>query len=108
MKPWSKLQREIYKIFSDDINIQIHCAAYRMDSARGSASLPRYRITLDKEIIWDYPKQFSIGDGGVRNLSGSVCGYPYNTDVPKISDLIRSYIDTPKDEIFDRIFEDDY
>ena len=69
-KPWSKLQRELYDLVSDSIDFQIHCVAYRMDSAYGSTNLPRYWITLNKEIIWDYPKQFVTKGGTVRNLSG--------------------------------------
>ena len=108
MRRWSKLQREIYKIIADDINFQIHCVAYRMDSQMGSTALPRYWITLDKETIFDYPKQFVIEDGGVRNLSGFIRGYPYRTDISDITHLIREYIDTPKEKLLTRIFQDDY
>ena len=107
-RPWSKLQRELYKLISNDINFQIHCAAYPMDSRYGSTDLPRYWITLDKEIIWDYPKQFVTKDGTVKNLSGFEAGYPHRTDVSDISELIREYIDTPKDEILKKVFEKDY
>ena len=75
MRRWSKLQREIYKITADNINFQIHCVAYRMDSQMGSTNLPRYWITLDKETIFDYPKQFITEDGGMKNLSGFIRGY---------------------------------
>ncbi len=108
LRKWSKLQREIYKLLSDRINIQLHCAAYPMDSRYGSTNLSRYWITLNKEIIWDYPKQFVTSDGGVRNLTGFVVGYPHKTDVYEISNLIREYIDTPKDEVFKKIFDNDY
>jgi len=105
---WSKLQREIYKITTDNINIQIHCTVYPMDSQYGSTDLPRYWITLDKEVIFDYPKQFVTSDGCVRNLSGFSIGYPYNACISDISNLIREYIDTPKDEILTKIFNNDY
>ena len=107
-RPWSKLQRELYKLVSDSINFQIHCAAYPMNSQRGSTDLPRYWITLNKEIIWDYPKQFITKDGTVKNLAGFEAGYPYSTNVSDISELIREYIDTPKDEILSKAFENDY
>jgi len=105
---WSKLQREIYKITDGGINLQIHCAVYPMDSEYGSTDLPRYWITLDGEIIFDYPKQFVANDGTVRNYSGFDAGYPYQTDISDISRLIREYIDTPKEEIFSKIFSNDH
>ena len=105
MKRWSKLQKELYKLLDDKINIQLHCVAYPMRSQYGKSSLGRYYITLDKEIIWDYPKDFVLKDGTVGNYKGESKGYPYNTDVPDISDIIREYIDTPKDEIYSKHFE---
>ena len=107
-KPWSKLQRELRKLISDDIDFQIHCVVYPMDSRYGSTGLPRYWITLNKEIIWDYPKQFMTEDGTTKNLSGFEAWYPYRTDIGDISDLIREYIDTPKDELLTKVFENDY
>lgn len=100
MKRWSSLQRELYKLIDEKIDLQIHLSIYRMKSQYGSADLPRYWITLDKEIVFDYPKQFA--DNGERSF------YPYITDVPHISELIREYIDTPKDELFTRRFENDH
>ena len=67
MKPWSKLKRDIYKIIDEKINFQIHCVAYRMDSQYGSTNLPRYWITLGKETLWDYPKDF-IKEGWYKKL----------------------------------------
>lgn len=110
MRRWSSLQRELYKIVDEKIDFQIHLSKYRMDSRYGSTDLPRYWITLDKEIIFDYPKQFvdnSNSGNTVKNLSGEIAYYPYQTDIPDISDLIREYIDTPKEEVFTRHFEND-
>ena len=104
---WSKLQREIYKLVDEKINFQIHCTRYPMDSELGSTDLPRYWITLDKEIIFDYPKQFAVW-GGTINCSGFHSGYPYNTDISDISNLIREYIDTPKEELLIKIFDNDH
>ena len=101
-KRWSKLQKEIYNLLDDSIDIQIHCGVYRMNSQLGSTDLPRYWITLEKDIIFDYPKQFldnKLSDYGrsrprpayqtVENM------YPYITDIGTISNIIRDYIDTP-------------
>ncbi len=98
-RPWSKLQKELYLIRAEGLNVQIHCAVYRMESKYGCTDLPRYWITLEKEIIWDYPKDF-VGKLGE--------GYPYSTSISYISQLIREYIDTPKEKLYGRIFENDY
>lgn len=117
MKRWSSLQRELYKIIDEQINFQIHLSKYRMQSQYGSTDLPRYWITLDNEIIFDYPKQFvgesngetTLRNGNItRNLNGEIAHYPYQTDISEISNLIREYIDTPKEEVFTNHFENDY
>lgn len=101
-KRWSKLQKEIYDLLDDSLNIQIHCSIYRMKSQYGGTDLPRYWITLDKDIIFDYPKQFLNERVSVRHcknpesISQTVkMRYPYVTDVSDISEIIREYIDTP-------------
>ncbi|HEX2620624.1 MAG TPA: hypothetical protein VHL11_10760 [Phototrophicaceae bacterium] len=104
MKCWSKLQRGLYNLIAHELDFQIHCAVYRMDSERGSTDLPRYWITLNQDIIWDYPRQFI--DQPTR--AGLITVYPYNTDISAISDLIRAYIDTPLAELLTRHFEADY
>ena len=111
MKRWSSLQREIYKLIDENIKFQIHLSRYRMDSTYGTTDLPRYWITLDDEIIFDYPKQFvcKTEDGyNMKNLNGGIYYYPYETDVSDISNLIREYIDTPKDVVFSKHFENDH
>ncbi len=75
-----------------------------MHSERGSTGLPRYWITLDKNIIWDYPKQFI--DKKLKN-DGVIKTYPYNTDISEISDLIEEYIQMDKEELFQKHFEND-
>lgn len=110
MKRWSSLQREIYKLIDENINFQIHLSRYRMDSTYGSTDLSRYWISLDDEIIFDYPKQFVCKTEkgyNMKTLNGGVYYYPYETDVSDISNLIREYIDTPKDEVFSKHFEND-
>jgi hypothetical protein len=71
----------------------------------GSTDLPRYWITLGKEIIWDYPKDF-IGAKSV-DAEGGEHPYPYMNDASEISQLLREYIDTPKEELSNKEFEED-
>jgi hypothetical protein len=107
MKPWSKLQRDLYKVMDRKIGFQIHCVAYRMDSEYGNTNLPRYWITLGKETLWDYPGDF-VKECGTKNYVDKIIHvYPYNSDVPDISDLLREYIETPKEIIYEKHFEND-
>jgi len=103
--PWSKLQREIYKLLSPGLGLQIHCVAYRMGSRYGSNDLPRYWITLGKEIIWDYPRDFLYDDIG--NELSLVDIYPYGSGISDISCLLREYIDSPKDTLLGKTFDKD-
>jgi hypothetical protein len=106
--PWSKLQKQLYLLIDPAIRFQVHCRVVRMRSQRGSTDLPRYWITLNGETIWDYPGQFVVPGGTRRTDDKFVKGYPYNTDIPNISQLIREYIDTPADELLTRHFDDDH
>ncbi len=99
MSAWSKLQKSLYLVVSDKADFQIHCSVYRMKSQRGSTDLPRYWITIGKEIIFDYPKQF-ISNEENKN-------YPYETKIADISDCIREYIDCPVNLLLEKKFEND-
>lgn len=108
-KRWSKLQSRLYNVRAARLDFQIHCASYPMDSRYGQTSLPRYWITLDKEIIWDYPKDFLLADSSVGNLSAEPAkAYPYQTDISAISDLITAYLATPREELLTKTFQQDY
>ena len=80
-----------------------------MQSRCGSTDLPRYFITLAGEIIFDYPKDFVLKSGGVKSLAQGALTkiYPYGNDISDIGELIREYIDTPKDELFKKHFDAD-
>jgi hypothetical protein len=115
-RAWSKLKREIYGLFSPDIDIQFHAVAYRMNSRRGHTNLARYWITLGKEIIWDYPKDFknkAVGDARSYLENGYTQRfllrhiYPHGWETPTVSDVIREYIETPKEELLAKSFEHD-
>jgi len=106
-KPWSKLQKELYLVSANGLNFQIQCRKYRMDSEYGSTDLPRYWITIikgeNKETIWDYPKDFIDLKHPKRTE-----WYPHQTDISAISNLIREYIDTPKEQLLTKTFDNDY
>jgi hypothetical protein len=70
----------------------------------GRTPLGRYWITLGDQTIWDYPKDFV---GTFHSLRANLKFYPYDTDVSMTSDVIREYIDTPKEELLTKNFETD-
>ena len=99
MAAWSKLQKALYLLVTDKVDFQIHCSIYRMASQRGHTDLPRYWITIGKDIIFDYPKQF------IKDEDNKY--YPYETEIGAISDCIRDYIDCPTTLLPDKKFESD-
>jgi len=109
MARWSKLQKQLYQLLDPAVHIQVQCRVVRMASQRGSTDLPRYWITLGKEVIWNYPGDFVLPGGGTRGVDSShVAHYPYQTDISAISELIREYIDTPARELLDKRFTTDH
>ena len=103
MKRWSKLQKQLYELVDENIDFKLHYTVYRMQSRHGSTDLPRYFITLAGEIIFDYPKDFALKDGRIKSLAqgGAPLAkfYPYDSGISDIGELIREYIDTPKEEL---------
>lgn len=92
-KSWSKLQARLYNLMEPAVNFQIHCALYEMKSLGHYGSrLSRYFITVDKEIVFDYPKDMELDKKYI---------YLWNSDVDKISNLIEEYIQRPKEELFE-------
>lgn len=111
MKKWSKLQKELYLIIDPTIDFQIHCVVYPMRGDRATSPCPRYWITIGKEIVFDYPKDFTDKNGHVHHryeFISQEADYPYYCDVSLISNLIRDYIDTPVADVLTRNFENDY
>lgn len=97
-KPWSKLQRDLYQVLDDSINLQVQCRAYRMPASWSTnPQIPRYWITLGKEIIFDVPKEMSLEDKNKLYIH-----------VPAISQLIRDYINTPLAELVEKKFDDQF
>lgn len=112
---WSKLQKELYLIIDSTINFQMHCSTYRI--GQYGNFIPRFLITLGKEIIFDYPKLFvmsgqrmvyHVPDNGYEDVYYPYEGIHHIAGISDISDLIREYIDTPRSEILTKHFEHDY
>ncbi len=99
---WSKLQNRLYRVMDPSTNFQIHMAIYEMNSNDGyhGSKLPRYWVTIGKEIVFDYPKYFDTTEKYGFN------SYPWDTDISAISNLIVEYIQCPQAELM-RKFEND-
>lgn len=102
---WSKLQRRLYDVRAPEADLQIHCVVYPMDSVYGRTGLPRYWITVGDEVVWDYPRQ--LRDHWIPG-SKPLRYYPYQPEIGEISDLIEEYLDTPREELLDKRFENDH
>jgi len=80
-------------------------------SFRGKLELPRLWIVLNKEIIFDFIKDFKdtqIFDSKY-NSNHREDGRPvYYGELPDINRMIQDYIETPTDKLIDRTFQYDY
>lgn len=103
-KRWSKLQKRLYNLIDPSLDFQIHCVLYEMSSKNGyhGSKLPRYFVTIGKEIVWDYPKDFDTF------LKYGYNSYPWDADISEISNLIEQYIQCPKVELMDKVGNDEW
>jgi hypothetical protein len=90
-KPFTKLEKIIEQLFYPNLKLKIKCFSY----TAGKNAIPRFYLQLDKEIIWDFPKDFEIKE---------IPFYSWADD-NHISELIREYIDTPLDELLNKEFK---
>ena len=97
-KPFSKLKKQIEQLFARELNMHIQCFAYPIKSQYGSSSIPRFYITFNKNIIWDFPKDFPI----------KYVNYHYWKSDTSISDIIRNYIDTPIEGLLEKTFTNEH
>jgi hypothetical protein len=89
---WSKLEKRISNLVADNINFAVKCTVYHYRGKHGPRHVPRYWITFNKEIIWEFPGEYYDGWWGVFH---------------NISKLIEEYIDTPRNELLCKQFKND-
>lgn len=94
-RPFTKLEKRIEELFEPKLNLKFRCHSYPIRSQWGSSSIPRFYLKLDKEIIWDFPKDFEVKE---------IQFYQWMDD-NKISQLVRAYVDTPVAELLEKEFE---
>jgi hypothetical protein len=110
-KRWSKLKKEIESLFEEGLKLDLHCIDVNrsIDSRNGNLceclsmlSLGNYKVNFNKVTIWNFPKDFKE-----PNWEQWPEGNPWKYSVSEINVLVREYIDTPKEELLNKIFKDD-
>ena len=91
---WSKLQKKIYDLVDPALNFQIHCVKYRVPGHGGMQEFPRYFVTLDGKTIFDWPKDYPLGDCNCGKLDISCLFFGRASD---ISDVISKYLNAPEE-----------
>lgn len=103
MARWSKLQKQIHNLVDPDISLKVLCT--NVTGASGNGPLNRlgiFQVRLDKSVIWNFPKAFVTPDTVYPD--GGDC---FSVSVSHINDLIRNYLDTPKDALPEKTFDND-
>jgi len=122
---WSKLQKALYNIVDPDMKFQMQCSVFWTRSSwmakkgKGREFVPRYLITIGKNIVWDFPNMFINNDSQIDmnhtytkvvkpNKPFSIKDtYGWSENYTWIAETIRAYIDTPKDQLLTIQFEKD-
>ena len=105
-KRWSKLKKLVEDLFAPGLPLQIHCTAIRTTIYNeGSLAevLGVFTVCLGKDVIWNFPRQFVneetiYSDGGNR----------YSFGVRDLNEILREYLDTPKDVLLKKEFARDF
>ena len=92
MSKWSKLKKEVDELMDPKLKFQIYSNAYNIGY---TLPVPRFWITINKEIIWDWPRDFIEQEG-----------WYFYEEAKKLSQLLRYYIDTPAAELLIREYDD--
>lgn len=114
---WSKLKRQLMLLMDDDSGFDIQCSVFKTKSAwtagqkngisKGREMIPRYWITDNNKVIWDFPVMFLDAESQVGNEYTIRDTYFYGKNYLWIANVIRDYIDTPRDEILTKKFSED-
>ncbi len=77
---WSKIQRKLYDILDPSLNLQVHCAVFRGKKKTLLNGIPRFWVTLNGEIIFDFMHDFMFltmecrGANLYENHIQEICG----------------------------------
>jgi hypothetical protein len=110
-KRWSKLKKEIESLFENELKLDLHCidVSRSIDSRNGNMgegisllTLGNYKVNFNKKTIWNFPKDFKE-----NNWKRWPDGNPWKYSVSEINVLVREYIDTPKEQLLKKPFDND-
>ena len=106
-KPWSKLQRDIYKLLDPSLGLQIQCRVTKTGMSNHDGLVDydvNHWVTLGKgenqEILF-HTQRCVEKDADIKHL------YQKKKEVESLSQVIREYIETPREELFTKNFEGD-
>ena len=111
MPRFSKLKKRIESLFHPDLDLKVYCNTYYKGGCFICKSHPRFWIVFNKEIIFDFIKDFMdlrIPDPENKFMWESGGRHVYYQDISNINCMVAKYIEVPKDKIFDHAFPDDY
>ena len=105
-KRWSKLKKLVEDLFAPGLPLQIHCTAIRT-TIHNEGSLAEvlgvFTVCLGKDVIWNFPRQF-VNEETVYSDGGN----QYSFGVRDLNELLREYLDTPKDVLLKKEFARDF
>lgn len=111
-KRWSKLKKEIESLFIEGMPLVVHCTdmtkaieshKYNGGQHYSIQSIGVFKVVLDKKILWNFPNDFiNSEDPETWPEEG-----PYTYRVSILNRIIREYIDTPKNELLSKNFDQD-
>lgn len=102
--PWRTIKQKIESLWADELvgRMSIHHEAY----ARDGSSSGSYWITLDDDVIWDFPRQF-YGD----RLNPPPRGEPIDKRwgaMWETERVLHTYLDLPRTELFHELHMEYY
>jgi len=108
-RPWSKLQKPLYDLFVPNLDLQMHCTVYSYTDKFDTFESPRHWITFGKEILWDFPSMFlQWNHPEVPKPIACMEQEYWGGRSSAIAQLLRQYLDTPRDALLSRHFPHDY
>lgn len=108
---WTKLQKSLDNLISPKLykRFAIHCTKYNWTNSSGYKSIstyPRCWLTLDKQIIWEFPGKFIADDVNnplyIKDSNGNTYwnetktvdgGYEY------VMSTLKAYVNTPYEDL---------
>lgn len=59
---FSSLRKRIEALFVPGLKLRVDCFAFANRTQWSEMKVPRYTVKLDREIIWDFPRDLPIKD----------------------------------------------